>query len=301
MQANPITEALHVTHRTQYDFDQPVILNPHYLMLYPRQGHEVTIESFDLRVSSDAKIHWMQDVLGNQIAVATFSAPAKQLIIESVSKVHLLSEPWPIFQIDPIATSYPFRYDDQTFGDLGPFFIQRHADPDGKLREWAHDFVAVHPTDTLSLLKSINSAISSAMMYESRDREGTQSPAITLARQKGTCRDFAVLFAEAARSLGLGARIISGYLNNENDAAENETTHAWSEVFLPGAGWIAFDPTNNRMGGFNLLPVAVACDIRQLVPVAGSFAGAGATPPRMTVEVVITKGAPQKDKADVHR
>ena len=98
-----------------------------------------------------------------------------------------------------------------------------------------------------------------------------------LDRGWGSCRDFAVLFVEAARSLGFGARIVSGYLYNpDQDVCGIRgagSTHAWAEVYVPGAGWITFDPTNRSVGGFNLIPVAVARDIRQVMPVAGSFVG----------------------------
>lgn len=100
----------------------------------------------------------------------------------------------------------------------------------------------------------------------------------TLDRGWGSCRDFAVLFVEAVRSLGFGARIVSGYLFNPGSSLTGSTdygsTHAWAEVFVSGAGWITFDPTNRSMGGANLIPVAVIRHIAQAVPISGSFMGA---------------------------
>ncbi len=133
--------------------------------------------------------------------------------------------------------------------------------------------------------------VSKWIRYQSREDEGTQSPPETLDRGWGSCRDFAVLFAEAARSLGFGARIVSGYLYNPGqDSAGSEgagSTHAWAEVYVPGAGWITFDPTNRSVGGFNLIPVAVARDIRQVVPVSGSFVGMSDAFMGMEVEVSV--------------
>ena len=101
-----------------------------------------------------------------------------------------------------------------------------------------------------------------------------------------------MLFAEAARSLGFGARVVSGYLYAPLlDAVGDGATHAWAEVFVPGAGWITFDPTNRSVGGANLIPVAVARDIRQAVPVAGSFVGASDALLGMTVEVSVSEVA----------
>ena len=113
-----------------------------------------------------------------------------------------------------------------------------------------------------------------------------------LDRGWGSCRDFAVLFVEAARSLGFGARIVSGYLYNPDQKLRGlrdaGSTHAWAEVYVPGAGWITFDPTNRSVGGSNLIPVAVARDIRQAMPVAGSFIGMTDAFLGMSVEVDVT-------------
>ncbi len=150
-----------------------------------------------------------------------------------------------------------------------------------------------NPTDTLSLLKDISQGIASTISYESREEEGTQAPLATLARKRGSCRDFAVLFAEAVRSLGFGARIVSGYLFNPNrllaGSTDNGSTHAWAEVFIPGAGWITFDPTNRSMGGANLIPVAVTRDIAHAVSVSGSYTGRADACLSMDVAVDVTQ------------
>src|SRR5271169_7229693 len=162
----------------------------------------------------------------------------------------------------------------------------------GRLRDWARAFVRGQSTDTLSLLKDLSAGVTTWIRYESRDDEGTQSPTQTLDRGWGSCRDFAVLFAEATRSLGFGARVVSGYLHNPNQERAGSTgpgsTHAWADVYVPGAGWITFDPTNRSVGGFNLIPVAVARDIRQAMPVSGSFIGVTDAFIGMSVEVSVT-------------
>ena len=145
--------------------------------------------------------------------------------------------------------------------------VPQYPDAAGQLRVWARGFVRSAPTDTLALLKDLSVGVAERILYQSRDDEGTQSPIETLDRGWGSCRDFAVLFVEAARSLGFGARIVSGYLYNPEREREVGTSHAWAEVFVPGAGWITFDPTNRGVGGFNLIPVAVR-DIRQAMPVS---------------------------------
>ncbi len=223
---------------------------------------------------------------------AIFQTMADNLLIESVAELELSAVAWPVFDVAASAIFYPFRYSDDEWIDLGALTIQQYPDPEGRLQEWARAFVRDSPTDTLALLKDLSAGVSGWISYQSRDDEGTQSPNQTLARGWGSCRDFAVLFVEAARSLGFGARIVSGYLYHPDEntvaPAAAGSTHAWAEVFVPGAGWITFDPTNRSVGGANLIPVAVARDIRQAMPVAGSFVGMTNAFLGMSVEVLVT-------------
>jgi len=166
--------------------------------------------------------------------------------------------------------------------------VPLHADPAGRLAAWARGFVRSSPTDTLSMLRDLHTGVPEWVRYQSREEEGTQTPLQTLQRGWGSCRDLAVLFVEAARSLGLGARIISGYFYNPDRPSESGgSTHAWAEIYLPGAGWITFDPTNRGVGGSNLIPVAVARSIAQAMPVTGSFVGMTDAFQGMSVEVEV--------------
>ncbi len=227
------------------------------------------------------------DVCGNAVALATFGALADHLVIDSVAELELDAAPWPVFDIAASAADYPFFYAREEWIDLGALTVAQYADPAGRLRDWARAFVRGCPTNTLALLKDLSAGVAEGILYQSREDEGTQSPIETLDRGRGSCRDLAVLFVEAARSLGFGARIVSGYLYNPERQRDVGTTHAWAEIFVPGAGWISFDPTNRGVGGFNLIPVAVARDIRQAMPVSGSFTGMTGAFQGMSVEVVV--------------
>jgi transglutaminase-like putative cysteine protease len=240
-------------------------------------------------------VTWAHDVLGNSVATAMFHGMTDNLVVDSVAELELHASAWPIFDIAASAIVYPFRYSNDEWTDLGALTVQQYPDPDGRLAKWAQAFVGGERTDTLALLKDLSSGVSGWIGYQSREDEGTQSPVETLDRGWGSCRDFAVLFVEAARCLGFGARVVSGYLFNPDRSLTGSTdagsTHAWGEVFVSGAGWISFDPTNRSVGGANLIPVAVARDIRQAMPVSGSFIGNADAFAGMTVTVEVTSGA----------
>jgi transglutaminase-like putative cysteine protease len=283
---------LKIHHRTTYRFHQKVTLWPHRLMLRPRESRDLHLISSNITVAPAATVIWAHDVFGNAVATATFQTLADHVVIDSVAELQLDAPAWPVFDIAVSAISYPFRYSDDEWTDLGGLTIQQYSDNERRLGNWAQGFVRGSPTDTLSLLKDLSAGVAQATRYQSREDEGTQSPLDTLDRGWGSCRDFSVLFVEAARSLGFGARIVSGYLYNPDQQGVGSSgagsTHAWAEIFVSGAGWISFDPTNRGMGGSNLIPVAVVRDIRQAMPVSGSFVGPTNAFAGMSVEVLVT-------------
>jgi transglutaminase-like putative cysteine protease len=282
-----------ITHATTYRYDTAVALGPHRLMLRPRETRDLALTSFDLEISPEARIDWSHDVAGNAIATANFDMSAQTLTVRSRAQVDLGAPAWPVFPIAASAVSFPFDYAMDDRVDLGSLLLPQYADATGRLARWVEGFVMGRPTDTLSLLKDIGNGIAWAISYQSRETEGTQGPLETIDRGWGTCRDFAVLFAEAVRTLGFGARLVSGYLHDPDQDRRGTiaggSTHAWVEVFVPGAGWIAFDPTNQSVGSANLIPVAVGRRIEQIVPVAGSFTGRPADLRSMDVTVSLVR------------
>lgn len=281
-----------IRHRTVYRYRQAVEFGPHRLMLRPRESRDLKLHSHAVTLEPAGKLTWAQDVFGNAVATAVFEAVADTLVIDSMAELQLTAEPWPVFDIAASAISYPFQYSADEWVDLGALTVQQYPDLTGRLRAWAGGFVRGDQTDTLAMLKDLSAGVSTSINYQSREEEGVQSPIETLDRGWGSCRDFAVLFAEATRSLGFGTRVVSGYLHNSQQATVGYqgagSTHAWAEVYVPGAGWITFDPTNRSIGGSNLIPVAVGRDIRMAMPVVGSFAGMPNDFQRMSVEVQVT-------------
>jgi transglutaminase-like putative cysteine protease len=292
---------LTICHATTYTYVRPVALLPHRLRLRPRDTHQLTTRSASLECTPSADLEWTQDVFGNLIAIASFSASTAKLTVNSRLLVDQRASEWPLFPIAPHAHHYPFDYSADERADLGSL-LTPEPDPQGRLRAWSCALIAANPTDTLSLLQDLNAAVARGIAYVERGEEGTQAALETLDTGTGTCRDLATLFIEAARVLGFGARAVSGYLfdpTNGSDApAQHGATHAWAEVYLPGAGWIAFDPTQNRMGEANLVPVAVARSITQIQPIEGRFLGSAEDDCAMTVEVWVTAEADSARNGD---
>ena len=288
---------LNVRHTTIYRYSQPVLLGDHRLMLRPRDSHDLRLINTNLAFSPSASVRWLYDVFGNSVAIASFADPSVELRIVSSIVLETYAAERPPFQISSDALSFPFVYSADDRIDLGRMLERQYHDPQDRLGSWARGFVRSNPTDTSALLADLNSGVAAQVSYQSRETEGTQTPVETLNRGWGSCRDLAVLLIEAARSLGFGARVVTGYLYRpfadgaSASAIGAGTTHAWADIYVPGSGWIAYDPTNGTIGGMDLIRVAVTRDISQAVPVSGSFLGAAGSYLGMTVDVAVESEA----------
>jgi transglutaminase-like putative cysteine protease len=269
---------LTVRHATTYRYDAPVIFGQHRLMLRPRDSHDLRLVGAELRLSPPGKVLWLHDVFSNSVALVDFEEPADSLTIVSTLSIERYPNRRLDFPISPEAENYPFMHSANERSDLGRL-RERHYPDRGETEGWARQFILEQPTNTFNLLARMNGAMRGSFKYNAREEEGTQAPHETLATRSGTCRDYALLFIEAARSLGFGARFVSGYLYDpalDGGAAVQGAgaTHAWTEIYLPGAGWVEFDPTNGSIAGENLIRVAVTRDPAQASPIGGTFSGA---------------------------
>ncbi len=278
---------LTVRHRTDYRYASAVAFGDHRMMFRPRDSHDLRLLDTSLTISpAPASVRWLHDVFGNSIAIAHFEMMAQELSFVSTFRAH----PYPLklqgVTLEHYAERYPFSYSVDEIADLGRTVERHYPDPDHKVDLWARGFLDADPArSTMGILVAITRAIRNQFSYSRRAEMGTQDPVVTLDTRSGTCRDYALLMMEAVRSLGFAARFVSGYLYDERliggagEAMGGETvvgggeTHAWLEIYLPGAGWIEFDPTNALVGGTNLIRVAVARDPSQAVPVSGTFTG----------------------------
>ncbi|MCW5634752.1 MAG: transglutaminase family protein [Rubrivivax sp.] len=292
---------LRVTHRTVYRYREPVQLGEHRFMCRPRDSHDLRLLDTGLVIDPPASVRWVHDVFANSVLVATFAAPAAQLTFESTFVAELYPADPDVGVVEPYANRLPFSYDRSEIPDLARLIERHYPDPRREVDAWVHDVRRAADTDeTLVLLDAITRAIKEQFAYEVREEEGTRAPAETLRLKRGSCRDFALFMMEAVRSVGLAARFVSGYLYDEallvggGGMVGGGATHAWVQVYLPGAGWLPFDPTNAIVGGRNLIRVAVARDPSQAAPLVGSFTGAADAYLGMdvTVTVVVEQAAP---------
>lgn len=275
-----------ITHLTEYQFFNPVTLQPHRLFLRPREGAEVHIESSSLTIIPANTVKWHRDVHDNAAAVVDFFDPTQLLSITSEVVIqHYVENPFD-FLLENYAVNYPFQYVPMHRVDLIPFLQPVYPGDEGAIRNWLNQIGIGQPAmQTFALLDVINQTITNRFSYFAREEPGVQTPGQTLAWGQGSCRDFAALFVETCRYLGLASRFVSGYSHAPATEYWSTTTHAWAEVYLPGAGWKGFDPTNGEVAGSQHISVAVARHPEAVPPVAGSYIGPTGTPPKLIVDV----------------
>jgi transglutaminase-like putative cysteine protease len=287
---------LNVQHRTCYRYSQPVEFGEHRLMSRPRDSHDLRLIDTTIHIDpAPSALRWIHDVFGNSIAIATFDRRADTLTFESAFRAKHYPSVAEAIVVEPYAARIPFSYSADDALDLGRTKERHYLDPDHRIDQWVKGVLDSTPGGgTFDTLVAMTSVIKEQFQYVVREREGVQAPLETLALGSGSCRDFAVFMMEAVRGLGLGARFVSGYLYDEylvgaaGGMVGTGATHAWLQVFLPGAGWVEFDPTNALVGGRNLVRVAVAREAAQAVPVVGSFSGPAHSFLSLSVDVKVT-------------
>lgn len=285
-----------VVHSTAYTYRNPVGLLRHRLMVRPDDSHDLSLHRADLIVRPEpAFVTWKHDVFNNSICFLDWHDDTRTDHLSIVSTLDLTHHPdgppLPRYTLGAEAESFPFSYAESEIADLGWLTARQGPDPDGKVDAWARRVLAdAGSTDTLTVLEAMTRAIKEQFRYRARYEEGTQTAVRTVELRSGTCRDFAVLMMEALRSFGLAARFVTGYLYDDTSGVTRGggSTHAWCSVYLPGAGWIEYDPTNGLLAGSNLIRVGVTRDAAQAIPISGRFSGRADDPIDMQVDVSVT-------------
>lgn len=263
---------IRIVHRTEYHYRTAVRFGPHQAMIRPREGHDLHIESTQLDIEPSAAVRWVRDIYGNSIAVITFSGPAQKLSIASDVTVTLFEDRPIECLIDPSATHYPFQYaaDDQI--EIMPYRLPSYPHDGPAVQQWLLDLYRPGQlVETWDLLSRLNSRIFEAFQYRFRAECGVQLPCQTLALGSGSCRDYAVFMMEAARHWGFASRFVTGYIQMAE--GQHGATHAWTEIYLPGAGWQGYDPTNNKLVGAEHVSVAVSREQEKASPLSGAWEG----------------------------
>src|SRR3984957_539620 len=287
---------LNVRHLTTYRYKRPVEFGDHRMMIRPRDGHDQRLLSSQLDIEPEPRrLRWLYDTFDNCVAVASFSGAWTSLRVENRFSVERIEDDQPGGEIDPRAQFFPFSYAAEELPDIARAMERLYSDPAGAIDRWVRQFVSSGATILTShLLMTMTYAIKEGFSYERREAAGVQTPLQTLERRRGSCRDFAVLMIEAARALGVAARFVSGYVYVPRGADEpvrlgGGATHAWCQIYLPGAGWVEFDPTNGLVGSKDLIRVAVARNPAQAAPLTGAFFGGSGDELGMEVTVEVTQ------------
>jgi transglutaminase-like putative cysteine protease len=281
---------LTVRHVTTYSYSEPVQFGEHRMMFRPRASHDLRLLQSVLEIRPrPLALRWLHDVFDNSVAIATFDTTATELRFDSTVTLEHIESPRPDYVLEAAARDFPFAYSDDERPDLTGALARQY--PADDLTSWTARFLPGGRNTTMGLLLAMTRSIKDEYHYLQRTEKGVQSPGDTLRRRSGSCRDFAVLMMEAVRSLGLAARFVSGYIFVPDAAGGvvvgGGATHAWMQAYLPGAGWVDFDPTNDIVGNRNLIRVAVAWDQRNALPLWGTFVGPPSSVRGMGVSVSV--------------
>lgn len=284
---------LTVNHSTVYRYHEPVRLGEHRMMCRPRASHDLRLIETRLVIAPrPAHLRWLHDSFDNSVAVATFGGTTSALSVTSTVTLEHFESTLPEYPLEEQARAYPFRYSDEDIPNLARALAPHY--PGERVGSWALQFLdPSESTGTMTMLRAMTRGIGDEFTYVRRPEKGVQTPDETLEHRRGSCRDLAVLMMEAARSLGVASRFVSGYIYTpeRSGLAGGGATHAWMQAYLPGAGWIDFDPTNSIIGNRNLIRVAVAWAPEYVLPLWGSYFGSPDACIGMDVEVSVSEAA----------
>ena len=266
---------IRIEHSTTYNYSSPVTFGKHRLLLRPREGHDIRVRSSTLNINPvPHEIHWHRDAQSNSVASVAFSSGGQQLRFDSEVIVEHYEDDQPMSELSIDALTYPFQYDANERAELAPYMQPVFSRAEDEIKVWRKQFwVGGQAPLTVDLLGHLNKTIHHEIEYRAREAVGVQRPYETLSLLTGSCRDLATLFVESCRHLGLAARFVSGYLYAPDLPVAAAATHAWAEVYLPGAGWCGFDSTTGQTVGADHISVAVARHPETVPPIEGSFFG----------------------------
>jgi transglutaminase-like putative cysteine protease len=262
---------LGVRYETEYSYNQPVSFSPHEVRLFPRSSRFLRLRRFEFKTKPDATVRFSQDVFDNTVASCFFPERSTALHLELAIDLELEKRDPFHFILERDAVDLPFDYDPQLLPVLQPY-RERRTPGELKLAGWIAPSKE-NRRSTVSALVELNQTIHEMIGYERREEGGAREPVETLRLGRGACRDVTLLLAEILRSMGLAARLASGYLRETDEETRRAegSLHAWTEVFLPGAGWVGLDGTNGIFCNHNFISAAVGLTPSDITPISGSY------------------------------
>lgn len=281
---------LRVSHLTRYEYTQIVSFSPHLLFLRPRETPLLRLGRFAFNISPQAKVTPLIDAFGNNAASVHLWDRADALGIRSEFEIETLEANPFDFLLRLDAASFPFAYDAYERFALSPYLPVSTPAAREAADRWLTSRMPARPSETVALLSALNQQVYQSLQYVRREEAGVQDIGRTLETGSGSCRDYALALVELCRTLGIAARFVSGYLYGEGDDHRNENSmHAWAEVYLPGAGWKGIDPTHGIFCTDAYIPVAHAPVPECISPVQGSYYSSVHVPSRLTTTVLVEK------------
>jgi transglutaminase-like putative cysteine protease len=283
---------LKIVHRTHYRYAEPVTFQTHRLVIRPREGHDLRVESLLLGITPLADVMWTRDIFGNSVAHAHFREPGQELKFDVEVVVRRFFDPDvpPLIAHSP--SPYPLEYDTMEHGIVVGYLTPVFGEETAAVK----DFIGTLPNpgdfpSAEAFVLQLAEIIHEKIGYERREQKGVQTPATTLSLGTGSCRDVATLMMETLRQLGIAARFASGYLDCPATRAARGSTHAWTEAYFPQLGWYGFDPTTGRHCDHRHIVTGTSHHPRGVMPVSGRYFGS--TGAFLSMDVAVEFSTPE--------
>ena len=282
---------LSITHDSHYIYETSVSLSQHLIYLRPRENSTQRLRRFDIKVSSGAMLSNVLDPLDNDLIQAFFPENSDRIDVHTSFEIETLNINPFNFLLKDYAMNSPFVYEPVFDFALGPYLAPPFSDTQSVIKKWLAEHFRNPPKDTTEYITALLQLLFQRLSYRRREELGIQTSIETLNFGGGTCRDYAVLFVEICRHLGIAARFVSGYLytpSGEEDLAVN-SMHAWAEIYLPGAGWRGVDPTHGVWCDDCFVPVAHGAQAQSVNPVQGSYFSKKSIASKLESTVTVTR------------
>jgi transglutaminase-like putative cysteine protease len=277
---------LSVEYRAEYRYEAKVSLSPHLVRLFPRDALQARVGSFRFATNKNGSVHWRHDLFDNTAAQCFYPHDDDRLVFSLDAQIEIEERNPFGFLLDSRALQWPPEYVPREREVLSAFMEPEQID-------WPVALRPISGSEMVGALVAMNEWIHTHVAYERREDGEAHPPAETLRLRRGACRDTAMLLAAALRAQGLAARLVSGYLwESTSDPAERKadgSLHAWTEVFLPGAGWVGMDPSNGVFVDHHYIAAAVGITPADIAPVTGLYFGDRKIPHQLETSLAISR------------